>query len=279
MDDSEVEEQFWKDEGAHAGIEWFQHLGDFRIELRKRILKSNSCVVVGISEYVEFSNDDWANLDIDRRYICRRILTNYEYILVKEMVFPLHETAASHLVGSICAAIIRQLLQNGNQMPHETFRLHGSGRLKFERFSGEPDGGVGWIGEKIPFVFLEVGVSDTKNRTVNRVRHWLFKAKGKGRLGIALSIKYDDETLTCVDIETFRIVDHPPDQTVTRSSTYGKIVLLESLNLLQGDLTMTIPTDIVPFCTTQPLRPNAPTNLSIDLKNVLDVIRRAYAEI
>jgi hypothetical protein len=34
--------------------------------------------------------------------------------------------------------------------------------LKFERFGGEPDGGVVWVEEKIPFVFLEVSGSDTK---------------------------------------------------------------------------------------------------------------------
>jgi hypothetical protein len=84
-------------------------------------------------------------------------------------------------------------------------------------------------------------VSDPKSKTVNRIRHWLFKAKGKailcskslvivqGRLGIAMSIKYDDQALAAVDIETFRISNSPPDQMVTRSSTYGKIVLLESL--------------------------------------------------
>jgi len=51
--------------------------------------------------------------------------------------------------------------------------------LKFERFSGEPDSSVGWVEEKLPFLFLEVSVSDTKKKTVNRIKYWLFKAKGK----------------------------------------------------------------------------------------------------
>jgi len=100
--------------------------------------------------------------------------------------------------------------------------------------------------ENFPFVFLEVGVSDSKSKTVNCVRHWLFKAKGKAflcskflvivqrRPGIAISIKYDDQALTAVDIETFHISNSPPDQMVTRSSTYGKIVSLESLVYLFG---------------------------------------------
>lgn len=159
-----------------------------------RILRTKNCVLIGITENEEFSEENWTNLDIDRRNICRGILTDYTYVLVKETVSPMHETAASHLVGSICAAIIRQLLLNPGQMPHEAFRLHGSGSrslglslwltlgLKFERFGGEPDGGIGWAEEKLPFVFLEVGVSDSKSKTVNRVRHWLSKAKGKAFL-------------------------------------------------------------------------------------------------
>ena len=35
--------------------------------------------------------------------------------------------------------------------------------------------------------------------------------------------------LTAFDIETFYISNSPPDQMVTTSSTYGKILLLESL--------------------------------------------------
>jgi len=107
-------------------------------------------------------------------------------------------------------------------------------------------GGIGWVEEKLPFLFLEVGVSDSKSKTVNRVRHWLFKAKSKaflcskflvfiqGRLGIAISIKYDGQAPTAVDIETFHISNSPPDQMVTRSSTYGKVVSLESLVYLFG---------------------------------------------
>jgi hypothetical protein len=41
--------------------------------------------------------------------------------------------------------------------------------LEFERFTGKPDGGVGWVKERLPFVFLEIGVSDTKTKTVKRI--------------------------------------------------------------------------------------------------------------
>jgi hypothetical protein len=74
-----------------------------------RILNTKNCVLIGITENGEFSEENWTGLDTDRRNICRGILTDYTYVLVKEMVSPMHETATSHLAGSICAAIIRQL--------------------------------------------------------------------------------------------------------------------------------------------------------------------------
>jgi len=66
---------------------------------RSRILSTKNCVLIGVTENGEFSEEDWTNLDIDRRNICRGISTDYSYVLVKEMLFPMHETAASHLVG------------------------------------------------------------------------------------------------------------------------------------------------------------------------------------
>jgi hypothetical protein len=70
--------------------------------------------------------------------------------------------------------------------------------LKFERFGGEPDGGIGWVEDKVPFIFLEVGVSDTKIKMANRVRHCLFKVQGKAILcsEILLMIR-KDSALPC----------------------------------------------------------------------------------
>ena len=46
MDNCEVEEQFWNNEGAHTGIEWFQTFRDFRIAFRKRQAKKVQFSVV-----------------------------------------------------------------------------------------------------------------------------------------------------------------------------------------------------------------------------------------
>jgi hypothetical protein len=44
-------------------------------------------------------------------------------------------------------------------------------------------------------------------------------------------------------------------------------------------MAMTIPTEIIPVSTTQQFKANPPLNISVDLNNVLDMIRRAHAEL
>ena len=191
-----------------------------------RILKNKHSILLGITENREFSIDDWLSLDIDRRSICRRILTKYTYILVKEIVSPIHEVGASHLIGSICAAIIRQLLLNPNQMPHEALRLHGSGSMPLS----------------LSMTDCRIEIREIRWRTW--WWHWLVKGEGTicdfgsrcvrceeqnskpsqtlviqsegesiplqsicdnglGHSGVAMSINYDNDSLTAVDVRNF----------------------------------------------------------------------------
>jgi hypothetical protein len=45
-------------------------------------------------------------------------------------------------------------------------------------FSGEPDGGLLWLGEDFPFAILEVGFSDSGKKTRGRSIHWLTRGRG-----------------------------------------------------------------------------------------------------
>jgi len=51
--------------------------------------------------------------------------------------------------------------------------------LSFPHFCGEPDGSLAFPGQVIPFVIIEVGVSDTARKTNGRTEHWLRRATGK----------------------------------------------------------------------------------------------------
>jgi len=51
--------------------------------------------------------------------------------------------------------------------------------IKLVRFSGEPDGGLTWPNEPLPFALIEVGVSDSGEKTRGRIVHWLTKGEGK----------------------------------------------------------------------------------------------------
>ena len=51
--------------------------------------------------------------------------------------------------------------------------------IKLERFSGEPDGGLTWPNESLPFALIEVGVSDSGKKTRGCMVHWLTKGHGK----------------------------------------------------------------------------------------------------
>jgi hypothetical protein len=47
------------------------------------------------------------------------------------------------------------------------------------KFCGEPDGGLLWDGEDMPFALLEVGYADCTKKTRGRSSHWLTPGAGK----------------------------------------------------------------------------------------------------
>src|SRR4030095_11850602 len=51
--------------------------------------------------------------------------------------------------------------------------------IRFPMFCGEPDGGLVWHGENLPFAILEVGYSDDGKKTRGRSIHWLTRGGGK----------------------------------------------------------------------------------------------------
>lgn len=51
--------------------------------------------------------------------------------------------------------------------------------LSFPQFCGEPDGGLAFPGQVIPFVIIEVGLSDSGRNTNGRTEHWLRRASGQ----------------------------------------------------------------------------------------------------
>ena len=51
--------------------------------------------------------------------------------------------------------------------------------IKLIRFWGEPEGGLAWPNQPLPFALIEVGVSDSGKKTRGRIVHWLTKGEGK----------------------------------------------------------------------------------------------------
>jgi hypothetical protein len=51
--------------------------------------------------------------------------------------------------------------------------------LNLGRFTGEPDGGLAWYGEVVPFIVLETGYSDSGGKTRNRAQHWITRGHGQ----------------------------------------------------------------------------------------------------
>ena len=55
-------------------------------------------------------------------------------------------------------------------------------------FCGEPDGGLAFPGQVIPFIVVEVGVSDSATKTNGRMEHWLRRASGHVLIALLTSL-------------------------------------------------------------------------------------------
>ena len=60
--------------------------------------------------------------------------------------------------------------------------------LSFPHFCGEPDGGLAFPGQVIPFIVVEVGVSDSATKTNGRMEHWLRRASGHVLIALLTSL-------------------------------------------------------------------------------------------
>jgi hypothetical protein len=135
-----------------------------------------------------FSKDDWECLDrVREKYKHnRKIQTDFHYVLIKEMVSQVHARTSGFVERKLVAAIIGQLLPDP-QIEDERIECSREGRsnpapsnsqigLYFPRFCGEPDGGIAWPGQEVPFIVIETGYSDSGSKTRSRAQHWITQA-------------------------------------------------------------------------------------------------------
>ena len=113
--------------------------------------------------------------------------------------------------------------------------------ISFPRFCGEPDGGLLWDGENLPFAILEVGYSDGGKKTRSRSSHWLTRGAGKVwpsfssmlmiqiKLSLSIKITAGNYTLQSIEVDSYKWSSQPLDGLATRSTIHGCVVHMEKL--------------------------------------------------
>lgn len=81
------------------------------------------------------------------------------------------------MVGKIITKLFLVVMGVSNHSVFSLFEL--TSELDLGRFTGEPDGGLAWFGEVVPFIVLEVGYSDSGTKTRNRAQHWITRGHGQ----------------------------------------------------------------------------------------------------
>ena len=76
---------------------------------------------------------------------------------------------------------LRKLYLGETEVTNPSFLFLGANLLVLglSRFTGEPDGGLAWFGEIVPFVIIETGYSDSARKTRNRAQHWVVRGRGQ----------------------------------------------------------------------------------------------------
>src|SRR5271169_1602357 len=112
------------------------------------------------------------NLRLHRNY-----LTDYTFLLLKEMHSRPHASASRLLESDIAAAIVTQTFQYSETPARHRIIPYGDGGarpgvhklsdigLSLPHFRGEPDGGLAWVGQSKPVIVIEMGVSDSETKT------------------------------------------------------------------------------------------------------------------
>lgn len=115
--------------------------------------------------------------------------------------------------------------------------------ISFPAFCGEPDGGLIWDGENLPFAILEVGYSDGGKKIRSRSSHWLTRGAGKVyplfnrilmiqiKLSLSIKIKAVDYTLQSIEVDSYKWSSQLPDGLATRSTIHGCVIHMEKLVL------------------------------------------------
>jgi len=200
---------------------------------------------------VAFSEQDWKSIDeVREKYkYNRRIETDFHFFLIKEIVSQVHSRAsqfmqmklASAELDSCCYQIRKLRMKNVSSVqekdvtnPFSEMRLMRLG-LYLPRFCGEPDGGLAWPGQELPFAVIETGCSDSGVKIRSRAQHWVTRGGGSVyppfsmllisqiRLGVSVKITHQNQVVQSIEISAYRYT------TNTRSSTHGRVVLAHSI--------------------------------------------------
>jgi hypothetical protein len=105
----------------------------------------------------------------------RKILVDGTFIVVKELPSLIHSRSSAMLQSILSRSLCKQLLMQDGKEDYEKLVPCGDGskqsfcsflrglisELSLGRFTGEPDGGLAWFGEVVPFLVLETGYSDS----------------------------------------------------------------------------------------------------------------------
>lgn len=164
--------------------------------------------------------------------------------------------AASFVQTKLMNTIMLQLLVHNNSEPDDEkivtisnevmssssdFTQHNFLEICFPQFSEESDDGLLWDGEELLFAVIEVGVSDGEAKIRERCRHWLTRGEGRVsssfcslfliqiKLALSVKIKFEDETLELILVDSYKYSMGPQDTLVTRSTSHGRPVHVENI--------------------------------------------------
>jgi hypothetical protein len=165
-----------------------------------------------------------------------------------------YSRAASFIQMKLMNAIVAQLLLPNNIIPDDEIIttinnecneppliLSNSIAITLPKFCGEPDGGLLWDGEDLPFALLEVGYSDCYEKTRGRAIHWLTRGAGKVcpsfnsllmiqiKLSLSIKIKAVNYTLQSIEVDSYKWSNQPLDRLATRNSIHGRALHMEKL--------------------------------------------------
>lgn len=175
-------------------------------------------------------------------------------LVVKEKPTAAHSRTAYYIQARLSDAILGQLVAPtdgveddeiitpiNDECKKPPLTRSNSVDIKLPRFCGEPDGGLLWPGEDLPFAVLEVGYSDTGRKTRGRSYHWLTRGAGSVfpsfsnlvmfqiRLAISVKIKATNQALQSIEVDSYKWSNQPFDGLATRTTLHDRALHIERL--------------------------------------------------